>query len=368
MLLQTSSSIRASLASAMIRVLHVVWNLAGGGAERVVLELCRRAPPGVEAVVAPLAPGGELVPAFEAAGVPVLPPARVGRLMGPRGLRRLVRSARGFDVLHTHLWAGDLWGRLAGRAAGVPVLTTEHNTRPDAGWRGRVAVRTSPLSARIACVSEAARRTSIAEGVAADRLVVVPNGIDLAAHRPLPLPEPLLPRVLFLGRLEPQKGPDVLLEALARLGDVRGLEAVVHGEGGLRPALERRARDLPVPVRLPGWTADVQGAMAAAAVVVVPSRWEGFGLTAAEAMAAGRPVVASDVDALPEVLGSTGVLVRPEDPAALADALRGLLSDPDRLRARAAAGPARASRFGLDAMVARYATHYRALSADWTGV
>jgi glycosyltransferase involved in cell wall biosynthesis len=345
----------------MIRVLHVVWNLAGGGAERIVLELCRRAPPDIAPTVAPLAPGGELEDAFRAAGVRVLPPARRGRVMGPRGLRRLVRAARGADLVHTHLWAGDAWGRLAAARAGVPVLTTEHNTRPDAGWRGWVATRMSPLSTRVACVSAAARAAAVAQGGDPSRLVVVPNGIDLSRFRPLPPADPARPRVVFLGRLEPQKGPDLLLEALDRLGDLPGLAADLYGEGRLRAALERRARTLPVPVRLPGWTADVQAALAPAAVVVVPSRWEGFGLSAVEALASGRPVVASAVDALPEVVGSTGVLVRPEDPAALAAALRRLLSDPARLRALAAAGPARAARFGLDATVATYATHYREL-------
>lgn len=343
----------------MVRVLHIIWNLAGGGAERVVLDLCRAAPADVRCAVQPIAPGGALAGAFAGAGVTVLPPVRRGRRVGPGAVARLAAEARRHDLVHTHLWAGDTWGRLAGALARRPVVTTEHNTRPDAGWRGRVSVGMARLSRRVVCVSEAAAAEARSAGVPAPRIRVIPNGVDLSHHRARPLPAGAPPRVLFLGRLVPQKGPDVLLAALELLGDVPGLEVRVLGEGPLHPALARHPLVQRGTVRLLGWCPDPAEHLAWCSLVAMPSRWEGFGLVAVEAMAAGRPLVASRVDALPELIGDAGWLVPPDAPGALAGALRGALADPAALASRGGRGPARAARFGLASMVDAYARIWR---------
>lgn len=347
----------------MTRVLHVLWNLAGGGAERVVLDLCRFAPDDVRPTVQPLAPGGALAPAFEAAGVRVLQPvSRTGRI-GWRGLQALARVARGHDVVHTHLWAGDVWGRLAARLARRPVVTTEHNTRPDASWRGVVSARMSPLSSVIVCVSEAALQASLAAGVSRSRLRVIPNGVDLGRFRPQPLPAGVPPRVLFMGRLVPQKGPDVLLDALAEIHGPLGVEARLVGEGPLHELLSGHPMVRSGRVEMPGWTPDPTEHLRWCSLVVMPSRWEGFGLVMVESLASGRPVVATSVDALPAIVGEAGWLVPPGDAGALARMLVRVLSDADELRSRAAGATRQAAAFGIGPMVEAYATTWRELHA-----
>lgn len=144
--------------------------------------------------------------------------------------------------------------------------------------------------------------------------------------------------VLWVGRRVPQKGLDVLLEAMPR-----GARLRLVGEGD--PVAGRAdTEDL-------GFLPSALDAMAEADVVVVPSRWEGFGLVALEAMAVGAPVIASAVDGLRDLVGDAAVLVPPDDPAALRTAIQRVLADAD-LRARLGArGRERARGYDIDAMV-----------------
>ena len=114
-------------------------------------------------------------------------------------------------------------------------------------------------------------------------------------------------------------------------------------------------------MQLPGWRPDIRPCLAQADALVIPSRWEGFGLIAVEAMASGVPVIASRVDGLAEVVGESGVLVPPEDPAALAAAIAALLSDPDQQARLRAAGLQRAQQFSIQRTVSSYETLYRQL-------
>ena len=242
-------------------------------------------------------------------------------------------------------------------------MTTEHNSRPDTDWRGRISSRMARLSRRVVCVSEAAAAASRLQGVPAARLEVIPNGVDLGRFDPLPVPEGTPPRLLFMGRLVPQKGVDVLFEALAGIQDVPGLEARVLGDGPMRASLEQHPLVRRGIVRMLGWQSDPGPHLAWCSLVVMPSRWEGFGLVMVEALASGRPVVASEVDSLPSLVGDAGWLVMPDQPRELARAIEQALRDPDDLRARAARGPSRAAAHGSDTMVARYADLWRELHA-----
>ncbi|MGH3048883.1 MAG: glycosyltransferase, partial [Gaiellaceae bacterium] len=167
--------------------------------------------------------------------------------------------------------------------------------------------------------------------------------------------------LLAVSRLTEQKGLDVAVRALASLPPDTAL--VVLGEGPERPALETLARDLGVAgrVRLRGREPDVAAWLERASVLVHPARWEGFGLAVLEAMLAGLPVVASNVSSLPELVvdGETGLLVRPDDPAALALGVAKALEDSDRL---GAAGRERArAEFSVAKMADRTAELYRSL-------
>ncbi len=333
----------------MTRVLHVICDLAGGGAERMVLELASRASGGGHAV-APLHRTGPLRAGFAARGVPLLDLDRERGRPGVAAVLRLSRLARRFDVVHTHLWAGDTWGRLGAALARVPVVvSTEHNTVAEAPWRQRLSVAMHPLSDAVVGVSSAAAERLVTAGVPRDKIEIIHNGVDLSALSPR-APQPRAVRVVLgVGRLTRQKGFDVLATAVAGMP---GVSLQLLGEGEESMALQRAG------ARLLGWRADVRPALSRADVVVVPSRWEGFGLVAVEAMAAGVPVIATAIEGLDEVVGDAALRVPPDDPAAIATALRRLDADPALYRRLSAAGPRRAARFSVDVMVDAYERLY----------
>lgn len=163
-------------------------------------------------------------------------------------------------------------------------------------------------------------------------------------------PPPDRPVLAMVGRLDPQKGFDLALSAIASLRrNHPRLTAVVAGRGSEELALRQQASELglgPDIVDFRGWVdpAEVPAVIAASTMVVMPSRFEPFGLVALQAAQVGRALVGANVDGLPEVVADdeTGVLVAPEDPGALATAIDGLLRDPDRCRRLGAEGRRRA--------------------------
>ena len=140
-----------------------------------------------------------------------------------------------------------------------------------------------------------------------------------------------LPVLLCVANLKQYKGHRYLLEAAALLhAGGRSCTLVLAGEGPERPALERQARELGLDVRLLGACAEVVPLLMRADIVVLPSLHEGMSNAVMEAMAAGRPVVASAVGGTPELLRGRGILVSPGDPIALASAIEALLANPTR--------------------------------------
>jgi glycosyltransferase involved in cell wall biosynthesis len=242
------------------------------------------------------------------------------------------------DLVHLHSSKAGLAGRLAVRGR-RPTIFQPHAwsfhalggrlRRAAAAWE-RFAARWATV---IVCVSEAERRDGEAAGIRADWRVV-PNGVDLEAFRPGDREEARVrlglrsgPLALSVGRLSRQKGQDLLVDAWAEVRSrVGAAELVIVGSGPEEEALRGRGDD----VRLVGAQDDVQPWLAAADVVVVPSRWEGLPYVILEAMAVGTPVVATDVTGVREALGETGSIVPPEDPAALAEAVASALAGADR--------------------------------------
>ena len=217
------------------------------------------------------------------------------------------RAARDAHLVHAHwLPAGAV-----ALATGRPVVLTVHGTDVELARRARplaraILRRMSVVLAVSTALAEDARR------LGAHEARVVPNGVELPPEGPAEA-EP--PYVLFAGRLSREKGILELVEA------ARGLDLVVAGDGPLRGRVPQARGWLP--------RAELERLYAGAAVVACPSRREGFGLTCAEAMAYGRPVVASAVGGLRDLVveGETGLLVPPGDVAALRDALERLLAD-----------------------------------------
>ncbi len=219
------------------------------------------------------------------------------------------RAARNADLVHAH-W---LPSGLPARATGKPYLLTMHGTDAELARRAPALFRPVVRAARmVLCVSESL--TDTARSLGAREVRVVPMGIAVPDTTVEP-EDP--PHVLFVGRLSEEKGVFELEEAA---GD---LPLVVVGDGPLRDHVPDTVGFVP-PAELPGY-------FDRAAVVVCPSRREGYGVVARQAMAHARPVVATAVGGLVEAIvdGESGLLVPPGDIAALRQALRRLLDDPE---------------------------------------
>ena len=327
-----------------------------GGSERVAHEVYRRlARWGDEVTVVAAAPGATFSTAVHD-GVTVvgIPAFDLSRLVGaqlafaPRLRARVgqVLDRQRPDVVHAnsiHFHGSVVAARLAPRA-GLPLVTTAH-VGPTGPLPGRLRMATEAYerlvgsrilgrSSHVVAVSESVARHVVGLGLGPDKVTVVPNGVD--AERFHPSPERPVPdgppHVLFVGRLIANKGPDLLLDAVAGLVG-RGVEvrATFVGDGPMRAALRRSVErlDLGGRVVFTGPVDDVADRLRDADVLVRPSYTEGMPLAVLEAMASGVCVVASGIPGNAEVVdhGRTGLLFPPGDAVALETALATVLAD-----------------------------------------
>jgi glycosyltransferase involved in cell wall biosynthesis len=285
---------------------------------------------------------GDDVAVLHDGGTLVADVQRLGRQRGRLGVRAVARLAallRGYTTLHVHLGAGVVWGVPAAWLAGRRVVAHWHGREQESApraWLRRALLRRAD---RVLAVSRALADELAQEGIAAS---VVYNGVELTRFA---APWTGGEGVLAIGRLAREKGFDVLAAAAAA---VPGVPITLVGPPGSAPP--------PPGIRWCGEVSDVPERLARADVVVIPSRHEGASLVAMEAMAAGAPIIASQVGGLPEVLGNVARWVPPGDPGALADAIARVLTD-DALRVgMSAAGRARAARFDLAATAAAWSS------------
>ncbi|GAB3845179.1 glycosyltransferase [Dactylosporangium cerinum] len=363
-----------------MRVLHVAQPRDGGVAGYVTAAGVDQLARGWDVAVA-CPPDGRLAADLARTGVPhrSWPATREPGRATPGELRALARLVRSFrpDVVHLHAAKAGLAGRLHLRGR-IPTLFQPH------GWSWLAAggaLRTGSVAWERAAARWADRLVCVGDEEAAlgraarvrGRYTVIRNGVDLQHFRPagdtarraararlgVPARAPL---AVCVGRLTRQKGQDVLLSAweqvTAHCPDAR---LALVGAGDLLPAL--RARSGP-GVTFAGAVTDVREWLAAADVVALPSRWEGLPLTALEAMATGRPVVASDIPGIAGIVTpGTGALVPPERPAPLADALLHRLLNPGPARAEGAAAARHASGFDARRTYAELAELTRSVAA-----
>jgi len=340
-------------------ILHVITSIASGGAENHLLTLVQQqVNEGLRVVVACLRDGDSgLKTAFEECGVAVVPLGLgcYGQ-WGPVRRLRATLTELNPDLIHAHLPPAELYARLAllDRAyAKVSLVISKHNDERFAPvfFEQTLARWVARRAQHMIYISHAVKNFWRKRRVPADPakacvvhygLAVAPpvDGEDLRREWGV---DPSAVLFGFVGRLVPQKALDNLVTAFARLENPAA-RLVLVGDGPLKARLERQARSLGVAerVQMVGFREDIPRVMTVLDVLVLGSDYEGFGLVLLEAMAAGKPVLATGVSAIPEVVKNeaTGILVPPRNPEAMAKGMTRLMD----LSLRARLGQAGAER------------------------
>jgi glycosyltransferase involved in cell wall biosynthesis len=367
--------------------MYVVDHLKFGGVQTHLVQLLSRLDrKRFVPMVCALKAHGELRTTVERMGVPVLDGCLGRTLMGPSGARVVLRLAGLFrdyrvDIAHAYLFHPNVLGPLAARLAGIRATVVSKRSldlypSPLPRWSVKLGNR---LAQRV-MVNADAIGTFVAaeEGCPRDKMVLIPNGVREDALRPpgdpavkrreLGLP-PEARVVGAVSRLAWKKGIRHLVDATPRiLESVPEARVVVAGDGPLRAELEGLAAALGVRDRVLflGSRPDTVELMAAFDVFVLPSVVEGMSNALLEAMAVGRPVVATDVGGNPEVVvdGSTGLIVPPGDAERLAASIRKLLEAPELAVDMGAAGRQRVlEHYQIDVMTRRIEELYDSLLA-----
>lgn len=371
--------LRMCAASKPVPIAFCITELDRGGAERALSSLVlgldrQRWSPHVFC----LGPRGHYADVLEASGIPV----RCFNGHGPRSLPRVLwqltfalRRLRP-ALLQTFLFHGNLIGRIAARLAGIPVVVSGIRVAERRSpWYGRLDRWTNGLVDHNVCVSQGVAEFSIREtGLKPGKITVIPNGVDFEAFANA-IPADLAslglntgaPVVITVARLEEQKGiSDLLQAAVSVLKDRPDCQFLIVGDGRDRRLLEALAASLGIAtaVWFVGSRPDVPALLRASSVFVLPSLWEGMPNALLEAMAAGLPVIATDVEGSREIVRSAdlGLLVTPRNPETLANAILRLLRDPE-FSARIAHASQRIvqERFTEHAAVASYVDLYEKL-------
>jgi glycosyltransferase involved in cell wall biosynthesis len=280
------------------------------------------------------------------------------------------------DLVHAHMFRAEVVGVRAGVAAGTPVImATVHSSRVRSPEDQALLARLTSHMDRLIVPSDAIEAKVRGEGRGGARFAIIPNGVDLSRFAAPPpkcglrfeyaIPHDA-PLIGVIARLEPEKGHAYLLEAMPSVLRVApDAWLAVVGEGSLADELRLRARGLPAPARdrvvFTGRREDVSAVTADLSVAVLPSLREAQGIAILEAMARRRPVVATRVGGIPEVIsdGIDGLLVPPADSEALAAAIGSVLTDAALARRLGEAGYRTvADRFSIEAQVRRIEAVY----------
>ncbi len=362
-----------------IKVLHLAGSAEWAGGEVYLLQLAARLDRARFSLSVVCPAKGPLVSRLEQLGVAAVVVPMEERLADPRAVLALARHFRRErpDIVQSHGARANFYGRMAARLARVPRhLSTVHNSLydyPVSRLRRALYLAldrlTVPWTERILCVAESLARDLMDRSrVPARKVQVIPNGVDLDRFDPARADGARIrqafalgqsPVLGLVGRMTPQKDHATFLAAVAAVRaaspDVR---ALIVGDGPLRPAIAAEAARLGLAdiCRFTGVRDDIPDCLAAMSVVLISSVSEGFPFAALEALAMGRPLVATAVNGVTEIVEPdvTGVLVPPRRPHLLARAALALLRDPERARALGQAGrKAVEARFPLERMIER---------------
>lgn len=373
-----SKSVGGSPGNRPRHLMQVVYSLLQGGSERLACDLAIRLDPSwIRSSICALAFGGPLADTLRQAAIPFriagCGPGREWRMI-PK-LYRLFRAER-VDLVQTHHIKQLVYSGLGARLAGAKLIHVEHDSWSLRAPRAQRLLRAlAPLCYRIVVVGDAIRDFLVREvGLPAAQVSVIPNGVDMTRYRPQPtltreaLGLPARGRLVgHVARLEAEKDQETLLRAFCTvLTSHAAVRLVLVGEGSRRAELQELAGSLGIAERVHflGPRADVADLLPHLDAFVLSSLHEGLPLAILEAMACARPVVATAVGEIPQVIrhGVTGLTVPLGNPAALAAAISAVLDGPEWAAAMGrSARQLIEERFSLAGAVARYQSLYDAL-------
>ena len=362
----------SGLESGESRLLHVIAASPVGGKERVVQTLAavqhRRRSGTVAVLVLCEREGaeGSLVTGLAAAGVPVAIHSRSGRdYRGTvRQIRKAVADVRA-DVVHSHGYEADVLCALALHGRNIELVSTAHGFT-GGGWRNRLYERLQVFAYRsldrVIAVSEPLAQQLAARGVAESHIVTIPNAgpppVQLLSRQDARLKLGLPQEGWtcgWVGRLSHEKGPDLLVEAVVRMGSDAPAVSIIGG-GRMEDELRSRIDAENLPIRLHGIVDEAAALLKAFDCLVLSSRTEGTPMILLEAITAEVPVIATRVGGIPDtVTESEAILVAAESPQALADAICDVRTDPDAALVRAASA---ADRLRAESDVASWVDAY----------
>ena len=334
-----------SHSNSSIKILHLITSLEVGGAQHgLLLGLPRLDPERYEHIVCSLMNRIPMAEQFRESGIEVhsLGLNRRTDLSVAIKLSKLMKKVRP-DILHTYLLHANVLGRIVGRLVGIPVIIGSERTIGQAGRWGRLATKLSnPLTDAVEVNSElGAKAIEVDLGVPPKKIEVVRSGVDLhkfgrSTKRAMLRSELRIKEdqhlVLYIGRLRPVKGIEYGLRAFAAAqSQQHSMHMALAGEGEQLDYLKNIASELRISefVTFLGIRNDLPDLLSAADSVLMPSLKEGFPRTAIEAMASGKPIIATDVGGTSEAIidGETGILVPAQNIEVMTSALLKLVND-----------------------------------------
>lgn len=356
-----------------MRILHVITSLRTGGAEKLMVDLLPRLK-AKDLDVDLLLFDGTDTPfrrEVEAAGIKVFDLGIGGSVYSPLRLILLLPFMRKYDVVHTHNTAPQMFAALCSIFSNTKLVTTEHNTsnrRRAWKWYASIDRWMYGRYRKVICISKKAEdnlRSFIQDQ--STKILTIKNGVDVdkyAGANPSPELEQLAPgsrKLIMVAGFRWEKDQDTLIRALSLLPDKFHLFLV--GDGVRRPELEALTKELALDDRVHflGLRTDVAELLHAADYVVMSSHFEGLSLSSVEGMSVGRPMLASDVDGLREVVGGAGILFPHSDSKALAARILDLDTNVEKNRTIASACGHRAAQFDISAMAEKYSQLYSTL-------
>jgi glycosyltransferase involved in cell wall biosynthesis len=393
-----------------VRVMLLLSSLHGGGAERVAVHLLNRCDPNlIDVRMGLLRKAGAFLAAADSSRIDVSPVGQdwlafeghsasfyrphkllAAGVLAPANVSRMIRSHRPHVVMSFQKGMGVLtYFVLRGLGATRPRWIVREGNNTDkviddelASGAGRALIKSVTRRAYRAADVFLANSHEMAHGLRTRldldgaKVRVIHNPIDLSevqrlATEPLPRPQ-TRPFIVTAGRLEYQKGHDLLLKAFANSRAAAGMDLVILGDGGLEAELKRQAAELGIAsrVKFEGFCANPWAWMSKAELFVLPSRWEGFPSVVAEALACGAPSLVTACDFGPaEVVehGVSGWVVPPEDAGGFGAAMDMLLGSPELTARLRRNGPARAANFDIAGMVEAYTDLFLAQAASASG-